>query len=129
MCIVGMSVVSTLLPLTKSSPVPTEQTRTFTTARDEQREVAVRICQGESDQFGENEAVGEVVLDDLPPKARGDLEIEVVFIIEEDGTLAVEARDAASGRSQKIHINLRGGLSDADIAAMRMRLESEEIAS
>ncbi|MEQ8459409.1 MAG: Hsp70 family protein [Sandaracinaceae bacterium] len=115
--------------ITKSSPVPTEQTRTFTTARDEQREVAVRICQGESDQFGENEAVGEVVLDDLPPKARGDLEIEVVFIIEADGTLAVEARDAASGRSQKIHINLRGGLSDADIAAMRMRLESEEIAS
>ncbi|MEC7522580.1 MAG: Hsp70 family protein [Myxococcota bacterium] len=115
--------------ITKSSPVPTEQTRTFTTARDDQREVAVRVCQGESDQFAENEVVGEVVLEDLPPMARGELSIEVLFIIEADGTLAVEARDAQSGRSQRIHINLRGGLSDADIAAMRMRLESEELTS
>lgn len=112
--------------ITKNAPVPTEQTKIFTTARDDQVEVAVRICQGESDQFGDNEVLGEVVLDHLPRKARGDLQIEVAFILDADGTLGVQAKDAASGRSQSTRINLRGGLSNDDIDAMRRRLEAEE---
>ena len=111
--------------ISKNAPVPTEQTRTFSTARDEQVEVAVRICQGEHEQFADNEELGEIVLDQLPAKARGDVQIEVAFILDADGTLAVEARDAATGRSQRTRINLRGGLDDAEIEAMRRRLEAE----
>ena len=112
--------------IAKNAPVPTEQTKLFSTARDDQVEVAVRICQGESDTFAENEALGEVVLDHLPRKPRGELEIEVAFILDADGTLSVQARDAASGRSQSTRINLRGGLAADEIDAMRRRLDAEE---
>lgn len=113
--------------IAKNAPVPTEQTRSFTTARDDQSQVAVRICQGESRVFAENQELGEVVLSDLPSKARGELHIEVAFILDADGTLAVEAKDAVSGRAQKIRIDLSGGLSEADIAGMRLRLEADDL--
>lgn len=111
----------------KNTPVPTEQTRTFTTARDEQSEVAVRICQGESETFADNQILGEVILNDLPPMARGELHIEVAFILDANGTLAIEAKDAQSGRTQTTRIELRGGYRDDDIAGMRLRLEAEEL--
>ena len=107
----------------KNAPVPTEQTRTFTTAQDDQREVVVRICQGEDDVFLRNEVLGEVVLDQLPPRRRGELTIEVAFILDADGTLSVEARDAETGRVQRTSVNLRGGLGADEIDAMRARHE------
>jgi len=109
----------------KNAPIPTEQTKVFTTARDEQVEVVVRICQGESNAFEENQVLGEVVLDSLAAMSRGQLQIEVAFILDTDGTLAVQAKDAASGRSTHTRINLRGGLSHADVEAMRARLAAE----
>ncbi len=109
----------------KNAPVPTEQTRSFTTAQDGQEEVVVRVCQGEHDAFADNEELGEVVLDQLPPKRRGELTIEVAFILDADGTLAVEARDAQTGRVQRTRISLRGGLSADEIDAMRARQQEE----
>ncbi len=109
----------------KNAPVPTEQTRSFTTAKDDQQEVVVRVCQGEHDTFADNEILGEIVLDQLPARRRGELEIEVAFILDADGTLAVEARDAATGRVQRTRISLRGGLDAEEIEAMRARQQEE----
>ncbi|MFK7991171.1 MAG: Hsp70 family protein [Sandaracinaceae bacterium] len=112
----------------KNAPLPTEQTRIFTTGSDDQREVAVRIAQGEDDVFENNEVLGEIILDGLPSGARGSVQIEVGFILDASGMLVVSATDLASGRAQEIRISLRGGLSEADVAAMRSRMESEEAA-
>ncbi|MCZ7683210.1 MAG: Hsp70 family protein [Sandaracinaceae bacterium] len=109
----------------KNAPVPTEQVRTFTTARDDQLEVIVRICQGEHEQFEQNEILGEIVLDQLPPRRRGETKIDVAFILDADGTLAVEARDTGTGRVTRTRIALRGGLSTEEIEAMRARHEQE----
>ncbi|MGE0785231.1 MAG: Hsp70 family protein [Sandaracinaceae bacterium] len=111
----------------KNAPVPTEQTRGFTTARDDQTEVAVRICQGESDSFDANQILGEVVLSELPRKARGSVSIDVAFMLDADGTLDVDAVEPTTGTKRSVKINLRGGLNDADIAAMRLRIEAEEL--
>jgi molecular chaperone DnaK len=107
----------------RNAPVPTEQMRTFTTARDGQDAVVVRVCQGESEQFNQNEVLGEVILDQLPPRPRGQVTIQVTFILDADGTLSVQARDAQSGRAQSIRINLRGGLDEGEVEAMRARQE------
>jgi molecular chaperone DnaK len=111
--------------IAKNAPVPTEQSRTFTTALDDQREVVVRVCQGEGDRFSDNQELGEVILDQLPPSPRGALAIDVAFILDADGTLAVEARDAQSGRVQRTRIQLRGGASADEIEAMRARHRTE----
>ncbi|MGF1465785.1 MAG: Hsp70 family protein [Sandaracinaceae bacterium] len=109
----------------KNAPVPTEQMRTFTTAKDHQEEVAVRICQGEEDMFDRNQVLGEVLLTELPSAPRGQVQIEVAFILDADGTLRVDAKDVVTGRAQSTHINLRGGLSDDEIDRMRQRQQQE----
>ena len=42
----------------------------FTTARDQQEAVVVRICQGEDRRIHRNQLLGEVVLDGLRPATR-----------------------------------------------------------
>ena len=47
----------------RNAAIPAGQTKMFTTARDRQEAVVVRICQGEARQVAGNQLLGEVVLD------------------------------------------------------------------
>jgi hypothetical protein len=108
----------------RNAPIPAEQTRIFTTAHDNQQRVVARVCQGESRTFEENEVLGEVELADLRPSERGELKIEVCFLLNASGTLDITARDTETGQAQTIQINLRGGLSEDEISAMESRQQS-----
>ncbi|RLB56990.1 MAG: hypothetical protein DRJ42_01695 [Deltaproteobacteria bacterium] len=108
-----------------NTPIPIEQTRMFTTARDEQETVDIAVCQGESRVFGENQNLGEVELSGLPQGARGKVSIQVTFMLDADGTLDVDATDEATGQRQKIRINLVGGYDDEELRGMRERQEAE----
>ncbi len=55
----------------RNSPIPCERTRTFTTARDQQQIVRVRVSQGDAPRFGENTILGEVELAGIEPGPRG----------------------------------------------------------
>lgn len=105
----------------RNAPIPAEQSRVFTTASDGQQVVVVRVSQGEERVFGENQALGEIMLSGLRDAPRGEVQIDVAFILDASGTLDVRAVDVATGREQSIRINLLGGASDADIDAMRER--------
>ncbi|HUS33261.1 MAG TPA: Hsp70 family protein, partial [Kofleriaceae bacterium] len=94
--------------LDKNSPVPIEKTRVFTTARDNQARVEIDCCRGESRRYAENEPLGNLLLDGLPPKPRGDLKIEVCFRVDADGILHVSAQDADSGARQEAHMQVFG---------------------
>jgi molecular chaperone DnaK len=94
--------------LDKNSPIPIERTRVFTTARDNQTRVAIDCCRGESRRFNENEPLGQLLLDGLPPKTRGDLQIEVCFRVDADGILHVKAADAESGAQQEARMQVFG---------------------
>lgn len=107
----------------RNSSIPAEQTRVFSTALDDQQEVVVQICQGESRRLEENNPLGAVQLTGLPAGPRGSVKIGVTFFIDANGTLAVTAQDMATGREQRVRINLIGGASDDDIAAMQARQE------
>jgi molecular chaperone DnaK len=108
----------------RNSPIPAEQTRTFTTARDGQQAVTVRVCQGETREFAENQLLGEVELTELRQAPRGQVRIEVSFILDANGTLDVKAVDVATGREQSIRINLLGGLESSELDEMRERQQS-----
>jgi len=94
--------------LDKNSPIPIERTRTFTTARDNQTRVEIDCCRGESRRYAENEPLGQLLLDGLPPKPRGDLKIEVCFRVDADGILHVKASDADSGAQQEARMQVIG---------------------
>jgi molecular chaperone DnaK len=94
--------------LDKNSPIPIERTRVFTTARDNQTRVEIDCCRGESRRYAENEPLGNLLLDSLPAKPRGDLKIEVCFRVDADGILHVRASDADSGARQEVRMLVFG---------------------
>ncbi|MBP6632127.1 MAG: Hsp70 family protein [Kofleriaceae bacterium] len=107
----------------RNSRVPLEIKRMFTTSRDEQDAVRLQVCQGESRRLHENVLLGDLVLDRLEPRPRGDTSIEVTFAIDASGILSVRARDARTGREQSCSLDVIGALSPADVSAARSRLQ------
>jgi len=55
-----------------------------------------------------NEALGSLVLEDLPPAPRGETRIEVTFRVDTDGILHVRARDQKTGQAQEAKLNVIG---------------------
>jgi molecular chaperone DnaK len=94
--------------LEKNAPIPIERTRVFTTSRDNQTRVEIDCCRGESRRYAENEPLGKLVLEALPAKPRGDLQIEVSFRVDADGILHVAAADAESGQRQEATLHVIG---------------------
>ncbi|MFI5302926.1 MAG: Hsp70 family protein, partial [Polyangiales bacterium] len=84
--------------IARNTAVPTSQTRTFTTSKDGQTEVVVKVCQGEEPSFGGNVFLGELQLSGLRASRRGDAQIEVTFELDADGMLQVRAVDLESRR-------------------------------
>jgi molecular chaperone DnaK len=108
----------------KNTTIPTEESKIFTTAADNQQSVNVRVFQGEREIAEENELLGEFQLTGIPPAPAGTPQIEVAFNIDENGIVNVEAEDKGSGNAESITIEGGAGLSDEEIE--QMQAEAEE---
>jgi len=108
----------------KNTTIPTEESKIFTTAADNQTSVQVRVFQGERELANKNELLGEFHLTGIPPAPAGTPQIEVTFSIDENGIVNVGAEDKGTGTSEEITIEGGAGLSDAEID--RMQREAEE---
>jgi molecular chaperone DnaK len=105
----------------RNAPIPTEQTRVFSTSQDDQTTVNVRVCQGESRHTDENQVLGQIALLGLRPARRGEVSIAVTFMIDADGTLNCKAIDRTTGHGQTIRVDLVGAIADHDLERMRKR--------
>ena len=105
----------------RNAAIPVEQTRLFVTGADDQDSVSVRIFQGESRRLSENQPLGEIQLTGLRRAARGEVQIEVTFIMDADGTLGVVAVDKETGQQQIVRVKLVGGVDDDEIRRMQER--------
>jgi molecular chaperone DnaK len=94
--------------LDKNAPIPIERTRVFTTSRDNQTRVEIDCCRGENRRYSDNEPLGTLLLEGLPPKPRGELKIEVSFRVDADGILHVRASDQTTGLRQEAHLQVFG---------------------
>ena len=92
----------------KNTQIPAEVTRIFSTARDNQDHVTLKVCQGSDRQFDNNELLGELSLQGLRPAPRGQVQIEVSFLIDADGLLQVSAKDADTGAETSANLSLFG---------------------
>ncbi|AGB16420.1 chaperone protein DnaK [Halovivax ruber XH-70] len=108
----------------KNTTIPTEESKIFTTAADNQTSVQVRVFQGEREIAEKNEQLGEFHLTGIPPAPAGQPKIEVAFSIDENGIVNVTAEDQGTGESEEITIEGGAGLSDDEID--RMQREAEE---
>jgi molecular chaperone DnaK len=102
--------------IARNTTVPVRKGHMFTTSRDNQRAVKIRVLQGESPRADQNHLLGEFVLGDIPSAPKGAPEIEVAFDIDSNGIVNASARDVATGREQSISVHTTGTLSDEEIA-------------
>jgi len=99
----------------RNTTVPVRKGHVFTTTRDDQTAVKIRVLQGESERADDNHLLGEFILSDIPSATKGTPEIEVSFDIDSNGIVNVSARDITSGREQSITVNATGTLSEDEI--------------
>ncbi|EPP35407.1 chaperone protein DnaK [Chlamydia ibidis] len=102
----------------RNTTIPTQKKQVFSTATDNQPAVTIVVLQGERPMAKDNKEIGRFDLTDIPPAPRGHPQIEVTFDIDANGILHVSAKDAASGREQKIRIEASSGLQEEEIQRM-----------
>jgi molecular chaperone DnaK len=99
----------------RNTTVPTHKSHFFTTTRDNQSAVKIRVLQGESETASDNDLLGEFVLKGIRPARKGEPDIDVCFDIDANGIVSVSARDTETGKEQSITVNATGTLSDEEI--------------
>ena len=102
----------------RNTTIPAKKSQIFSTAEDNQTAVTIRVYQGERPMARDNKFLGNFDLIGIPPAPRGIPQIEVTFDIDANGILHVSAKDLATGKQQKIQIEAKSGLTDADIEKM-----------
>ncbi|MFL5401107.1 MAG: molecular chaperone DnaK [Myxococcales bacterium] len=96
----------------KNTPIPIERSKTYTTNRDGQDKVKLRIYQGESNKAAECEMLGEFEFSGFRIAYRGEVRIEVTFEIDTNGIVHVTAADVETGQKTTTTIRLSSGLTD-----------------
>ncbi|MDQ3263709.1 MAG: molecular chaperone DnaK [Myxococcota bacterium] len=99
----------------KNTPLPIDKSKTFTTSRDGQEKVKIRVYQGESNKADECEMLGEFEFSGFRIGYRGEVKIEVTFEIDTNGIVNVSATDTETGQKTSTTISLSSGLTEQDI--------------
>jgi L1 cell adhesion molecule like protein len=109
-------IMATVVP--RNTPIPTQKSKVFTTAADNQTQVTFPVYEGERLMTKENNLLGEFELSGLIPAPRGVPELLCTFDIDANGILKVSAQDKATGRKANVTISNSTRLSAADIDRM-----------
>ncbi len=99
----------------KNTPIPIEKAKTFTTSRDGQDRVKIRVYQGESSKADGCELLGDFEFTGFRVANRGEVQIQVCFEIDSNGIVNVSAADLETGQKTSTTISLSSGLSEQDI--------------
>ena len=112
----------------KNTPIPIEKSKTFTTSRDGQDRVKIRVYQGEGSRADECELLGEFEFTGFRIGYRGEVQIQVTFEIDSNGIVNVSATDLETGQKTSTTIGLSSGLSEADIKTAMIHNADVELA-
>jgi len=108
------------------TPLPCEKRGRFAYAQDGMTAVRVEVTEGVGESRDEVTVIGEVILDNLPPRPRG-TPIEVVYRYTLNQILEVDVTDVETRQTRRATIVLRGSLGSEGLDAARKRMATASI--
>ena len=105
-----------LLP--RNSKIPAKAARQYTTYKDGQSGIKIAVYQGERDMVADNRKLAAFNLSGIPAMPAGLPKVEVSFLINADGILAVNAKELRSGIEQAIQVQPQYELTDEQVEKM-----------
>ncbi|MEF8873283.1 MAG: molecular chaperone DnaK [Candidatus Thermoplasmatota archaeon] len=110
----------------RNTTIPTDESKVFTTAADNQTNVEIHVVQGERAMAKDNHSLGRFNLTGIPPAPKGVPQIEVTFQMDENGILNVSAEDRGTGKQESITVEATSQLSEEEIEQMKEEAEKHE---
>jgi molecular chaperone DnaK len=110
-------VANVIIP--RNSPIPTRASKIFTTAGNFQRDVEIKVYQGERHFTRDNKLLGNFRLSGIKRAMAGVPQIEVTFDMDANGILKVSAKDLGRGVQQEIVITSSTNLTEEEIRRAR----------
>jgi len=99
----------------RNSRVPLKKSKVFSTYKDGQTRVDVRVVQGERRIAKDNKLLGLFVMDTIPSAPAGFAQVEVTFDVDSNGILKVTAREKVTNKEQTVTINRNWTLAPDDV--------------
>ncbi|MEO0324178.1 MAG: Hsp70 family protein [Myxococcota bacterium] len=108
--------------------IPTRVPSVFTTSRDHQTRIRLRVLQGESDRASENTLLKDISVPGLRSARAGEVDLEVTFEIDHDGIFQVSAKDPETGKAVSVEVRGHSGLDVSELtqAARESMLHLEQ---
>jgi molecular chaperone DnaK len=94
----------------RNTSIPNQKMKAFTTSRDNQTSLKLKLLQGDSVEAKDNEIIGEFVFSGIRPAAKGKAKVEVLFNISQEGILSLSARDPDTGVEQESQLKIEGDM-------------------
>ena len=97
----------------------------LTTVKDNQEKVQVDIYRGNGSPLSEDRFIGSLLIENIPPAAQGEPEIELLIGIDDHGQLTAEAFDESTGERQRFDTSIAGLSEQERYTAPEFALEGE----
>jgi molecular chaperone DnaK (HSP70) len=102
----------------RNASIPTRATEMFSTSVDGQVNVGIHVLQGERELVADCRSIARFELRGIPPMPAGIPQIEVEFLVDENGVLSVTAAERRSGRRASVQVVPSYGLTAEDVDRM-----------
>ncbi|MCE9568053.1 MAG: Fe-S protein assembly chaperone HscA [Planctomycetes bacterium] len=99
----------------RNSTVPVRHTSRYTTGADKQTAILLNIYQGERELTKDCRFLGTFKLGGIPPMPAQFAQVDVTFLVNQDGMLTVSAKELRSGAAATVTIQPAHGLTPAEV--------------
>jgi len=115
---------STIIP--RNSMIPVSRSSVYNTTVDRQKKVRIEVYLGENPLAKENVPLGSFIVEVLPPRPAGEVQVEVHFNFDLNGILKVTATEKGGGKQESLVVNdaETGHLSSHDLDQSRQSITS-----